>query len=279
MGGRYAEFERRIEFTEGIPAYLAERCRREAGPYLHGRYGNRLEESLGQPGALERCHPESPGLDWYRGERFRWTGAVLCQVMDRYMPDWKKRAARECLDPFEVLWRKTKGQLPLASTVLDRFGYEELVASMTTTIEQSKSDAERMFESIVRTDGQTFSVATHLLASGEVSFDPSRVEKVDSHRSVSTGLLKVEYSGGTHVYVTGVPVAVVLGADEFDFRSLIIAAPEEYSIVLDGVELSPTEGVYEFMHSLTVEAPGFSVAATSGTVMVGARGVSFILHR
>ncbi len=36
MGGRYAEFERRIEFTDGIPAYLAERCRREAEPYLGG---------------------------------------------------------------------------------------------------------------------------------------------------------------------------------------------------------------------------------------------------
>jgi len=279
MGGRYAEFERRIEFTEGIPAYLAERCRREAGPYVGGRYGRRLRESLGTPGALDRCFPESPGLDWYRAERFRWTGAVICSMMDRYLPDWKEVARSDCVDAFEILWREVKGALPLASVVLERYGYEDLVASMTTTIEQSKSDAERMFESIVRTEGRTFSVATHLLASGEVRFDPTEVHKVDEHREVNTGLFKVEYSGGTHVYVTGIPVAIVLGDDEFDYRTLVVELPEEYSIVMDGVELDATDGVYEFMRSLEVTAPGFEVVAASGTIMVGERGATFVLHR
>jgi len=199
--------------------------------------------------------------------------------MDRYMPDWKEECAKGCTDPFEILWRDVRGQLPLASVVLDRYAYDELVTSMTTTIEQSKTDAERMFESIVRTEGQTFSVATHLLSSGEVRYDPTQVEKVDEHRSVNMGLLRIEYSGGTHVYITGLPVAVVLGNDEFDYRSLIITAPEEYDITLDGVALDPVEGVYEFRNSLSVEAEGFELAATSGNVMIGQRGISFILHR
>jgi hypothetical protein len=279
MGGRYAEFERRIEFAEGIPIYIAERCRNEAEPYLGGRYGRRLEESLGEAGALSRCFPESPGLDWYRGERFRWTGAVLCQVMDRYLPSWKNAARSECVGPFEILSRRVRPTLPPAGAILDRFGYEQLVAGMTTSIEESKSDAEKQFESVVRAGGQTFSVATHLLASGEVRFDPTQVHDVDAHRSVNTGLLSIEYSGGTHVYITGIPVAVVLGDDEYDFRSLIIRAPEEYSIVLDGAEFEMKPGVYEFANSLVVKAPGFSLEAMSGTVMVGERGVSFILYR
>lgn len=169
MGGRYAEFERRIEFTEGTPMYLAERCRREAEPYIGGRHGRRLRGSLGEPGALERCFPESPGLDWYRGERFRWTGAVLCFVADRYMRNWKEVCTADCVDPFEVMWREVKGSLPRAREVLDRFGYEELVASMTTTIEQSKTDAERLFEGILRSGSPTFSVSTHLLSSASMA--------------------------------------------------------------------------------------------------------------
>ncbi len=279
MGGRYAGFERRIEFTEGIPTYLAERCRREAEPYLGGRFGPRLKDALGEAGALERCLPESTDLDWYRGERFRWAGAVLCSVMDRFDPDWKEEASRDCVDPFEVMYRRVKGETPLARTVLARFGYQQLVASMTTTIERSKSDAERLFESIARSESPTLSIGTHLLSSGEVSFDPSRIEKVDAHREVHTGILKIEYSGGTHLYVLGVPAAVVLGDDEFDLRKVMIAAPEEYTVVLDGEELEIKEGVYEFTRSLSVTAEGISLEATYGTVMVGARGISFILHR
>jgi len=279
MGGRYGEFERRIEFADGVPAYLAERCRREAEPHLRGRFGSRLEDALGQPGALERCFPDSPGLDWYREERFTWTGAVLCGVMDRFYPEWKEEAARGCLDPFEVLLARVRGSLPPARSVLDRFGYEELVSSMTTTIEQSKSDAERLFESIARSEEQTMSVSTRLLSSGEISFDPSRVERVDDHREVHTGILKIEYSGGTHFHSLGIPVAVVLGDDRFDLRTVILKAPEDLTIVLDGEELDITEGVYEFSRSLSLTAEGISLEATAGAVMVGTSGYSIILHR
>lgn len=279
MGGRYAEFERRIEFTEGIPAYLAERCRGEAESYLGGRFGPRLENALGAPGVLD-CHaPESPGLDWYRGERFLWTGAVLCSVMDRFDPDWKRAVSLECVDPFEVLCRRVKGKTPPAKAILARFAYEQLVASMTTTIEESKSDAERLFESIARSESPTLSISTHLLVSGEISFDPSRIEKVDAHREVHTGRLRIEYSGGTHLYVIGVPAAVVLGSDEFDLRKVMLTAPEEYTVVLDGEELEIKEGVYEFTRSLSVTAEGISLEAMSGAVMVGTSGIAFILHR
>ena len=279
MGGRYAEFERRIEFTEGIPAYLAERCRREAEPYLGGRFGTRLKNALGEAGVLGRCFRDSHDLDWYRGERFRWAGALLCSVMDRFDPGWKKEATLECVDPFEVMCRRVRGATPPASTVLTRFGYEQLVASMTTTIEQSRSDAERLFESIAQSETATFSIGTHLLSGGEISFVPSRIKKVDAHREVHTDILKIEYPGGTHVHVTGTLAAVVLGDDEFDLRKVMVIEPEEYTVMLDGEELEIREGVYEFTRSLSVVADGISLEAMSGTVLVGARGISFVLRQ
>ena len=279
MGGRYAEFERRIEFTEGIPAYLAERCRLEARAHLGGRFGPRLKHALGEAGALGRCYRTSPGLDWYRGERFQWAGALLCSVMDRFDPGWKRDATLECVDPFEVMCRRVRGATPPARTVLVRFGYEQLVTSMTTTIEQSRSEAERLFESIARSESGTFSVATHLLSGGEISFVPSRIKRVDAHREVHTDILKVEYPGGTHLHVTGTLAAVVLGDDEFDLRKVMLTVPEEYTVVLDGEELEIKEGVYEFTRSLSVTTEGVSIEAMSGTVMVGVRGITFILNR
>jgi hypothetical protein len=234
---------------------------------------------MGEPGALERCFPESPDLNWYRGERFQWSGAVICNVMDRFHPDWKRDATLDCLDPFGVMLNRVRRNLPPAKAILARFGYEELVASMTTTIEQSKSDAERLFESISRGNGPILSFGTHLLASGEVRFDPTRVEKVDAHREVHTGIFKIEYSGGTHFHSLGVPTAVVLGEGEFDIRTLLVAAPEEYTVVLDGEEVELVEGVHEFTRSMSLSADGLSVEAMAGTVMAGERGLSFILHR
>ena len=279
MGGRYAEFERRIEFTEGMPAYLAERCRQEAKDHLGGRFSSRLKHALGEAGALGRCFRTSPGLDWYRGERFRWAGALLCSVMDRFDPGWKRDVTLGCVDPFEVMCRRVRGATPPARTVLARFGYEQLVASMTTTIEQSRSDAERLFEDIARNENGTFSVATHLLSGGEISFVPSRIKKVDAHREVHTDILKIEYPGGTHLHVTGAIAAVVLGDDEFDIRKVMLAVPEEYTVVLDGEELEIKEGVYEFTRSLSVIMKDVSLEAVSGTVMVGVRGITFILNR
>ena len=112
-----------------------------------------------------------------------------------------------------------------------------------------------------------------------IAVGPSRIEKVDAHRQVHTGRVKLEYSGGTHFYVIGVPIAVVLGNDEFDLRKVMLPMPEEYAIMLDGEELEIKEGVYEFTRSLSVTAEGISIEAMSGTVMVGMRGISFILHR
>jgi hypothetical protein len=279
MGGRYTEYERRIEFTEGIAAYLAEKCREEGASYLEGRIGERLEGSLGEPGELLRSAPASPDLGWYRHDRFRWTGALTCLLLDRLYPEWKDVVWSECIDPYEVLWRRLQDGVPLARQILARVGYDELVASRSSAIEGMKSDAERHYEQIAGQSGKVLTISTHLLASGEVSFESASIEKVDAHREVHNRILKIEYSWGTRFECIGSPVAVVLGEDEFDFRRLILRLPEEYSIVLDGEPLVPEAGVYQFMESLVFKSPGISIEAHAGTVMVGENGVSLILHR
>ncbi len=279
VGGRYAEYERRLEFSEGIPAYIAERCRREALEHPELGMAERLGEGMGRPLEPGLCLSDTLGLDWYKRGRFAWTGAHLCMVMDRLYPEWKKEAAVSCADPYDVMLDHLGGRMPPAREVLNRFGYEERLARKASEIEGAKGAAERLFEEITRGRHRVIAVNTHLLASGEISFDPTQIEKVDAHRQVHKRFLKVEYSLGTHFYAVGMPVAVVLGDDEFDVRSLIVAAPDRYSVTLDGEPLDVVEGVYQFERSLLVEAEGLSVVAMAGTVLVGDHGITLVLHR
>lgn len=279
MGRRYAEYERRIEFGEGIARYVADLCRETGRAHLVGPNSIRLEDSVGEPYGLESGLEQYPGPTWYRVGRFRWTGALLCKVMDRLDPGWKETSSRDCTDPFELILRITKGKTSPPRMVLARYGYEELVAARAAEIERSKTGSLRMFERITESTTPLFTIDTHLLASGEVRFDPSGIERVDAHREVHTRLFQIEYSGGTYIHVIGHPVAVTLGDDEFDFRRLAIIAPDTFSVVLDGEELPVEDGIYQFTRLLSVTGEGFSMEAQAGTVMIGAKGISFILHR
>ena len=279
MGGQYGQYERRAEFGLGIPAYMAERCRREAGDYLDRKTRSVLADALGEPGALERCLAGERDLAWYRDGRFRWSGAAVCFLMDRFDPEWREQAAEECVDPFELLWRAVRRRTPRAPAVLARFDYDRRVADVTSAIEASKSEEEKLFERITRSGHPVFAIDTHLLASGEVRYDPSQVAEVDANRRIQKRLLKLEYSGGTHVHLIGMPVAIISGDDEFDYRKVIVDAPEEYTLWLDGEQMEAAHGVHQFERSLVVEAEGLSIEAHSGTVFIGANGISFVLQR
>lgn len=279
MGGQYGEYERQLEFENGIAAYLAEKCRTDGSEYLDARARAVLDDCLGDPGALERCLGGAGSVEWYRSDRFRWTGALVCCLMDRLVPDWKTQAAAECVDPFELMWRRVRGATPRALHVLARFNYDERVAGRSSDLEDMRTDAELLFDDIMQGSEKLFVICTEQLASAEVRYDPTQVARVDANRRVQQRLFKLECATGTHVHIVGEPVAIVTGDDDFDLRRLVMRAPDEYEIVLDGERFEPVEGVFQFGHSLSVVAEGLEIQAAVGTVMVGHSGLSFILHR
>jgi hypothetical protein len=112
-----------------------------------------------------------------------------------------------------------------------------------------------------------------------VSHDPENTVQVDEHRTVHKRVIRIEYSGGTHVHVVGRPVAAVVGGGEFDIEQLIMAAPEEYSVTVRGEPLALTKGVHQITGHLSVEGGGVSIEADAGIVMVGENKVTFMLHR
>jgi hypothetical protein len=277
--GEAVRYERWLEVVDGIPAYIGERCRNEAAPFLKGEYRDLLSVGLDGPGCFEACAQSEGSLEWYACDRFACTGAAVCMLLDRLAPEWKHEAEERCVEPYAMLWAMLRTKVPKASEVLARYDVDSLTVEKRAFIDGTKSGPEKLFEEIAEGDHPILTIDTHLLASSQVSYDPENVVQVDDHRFVHKRVIKIEYSGGTHVYVVARPVAAVTGEDEFDIEQLIMAAPEEYAVTVGGEPLPLESGVHEITGHLSVEGSGLSIEAEAGVVMVGEGKVTFMLHR
>lgn len=277
--GEAVKYERWREVVDGIPAYIGERCRNEAAPFLKGESRDLLSVGLDGPGCFEACAQTEGSLDWYACDRFACTGAAVCMLLDRLAPEWKQEAEERCAEPYAMLWGMFRTKVPRASEVLEPYDVDSRMAEKRAFIDGTKSGPEKLFEEITEGDHPILTIDTHLLASSQVSYDPENVVQVDGHRFVHKRMIKIEYSGGTHVYVIARPVAAVTGGDEFDIGQLIMAAPEDYEVTVGGEPLLLESGVHQITGHLSVEGSGLSIEAEAGVVMVGEDKVTFMLHR
>ncbi|MFH1502087.1 MAG: hypothetical protein ABIG03_03475 [Candidatus Eisenbacteria bacterium] len=271
-------YERRLEQLSGLSSYVGERAKLRVADHLDGESAELLAGNLGTPAGARACAAEPRGLDWYREHRYRTSGAVLCELLDRFHPEWRKEAGT-CPDPYEVLWQLTRTDLPKAFEVLPRYDFLAGVEEKASYVEGLKSDAERLFDEIVGGPGEKLVVNTGLLASSSVSYDPENVAPVDDNRVVHRRIIKIEFSGGTRVHMVGRPTAATVGEDEFDIEQLTISAPGDYVVRVGGDTLELTPGVHQFDEPISVAGDGILVEARAGVIMVSDNKVTFILHR
>jgi hypothetical protein len=270
-------YERRVEFAEGVPAYVAARCGGDPGR-AEGSWSGLRAGDL--PAArLDTLLTERSDPSWYLHDRPRATGAGVAALLDRFRPGWHDEFSGPCAEPYDVLYELTRTELPRALGILARHGYGERREAKQALIEEAKSDEERLFESIVESGGPTITVQTKLLASSSVSYDPENVVRLDEHRSVHMRILRVEFSGGTRVHIIGRPIAVFVGDDEFAVERIVIRAPEELQVTVGGEPVSLEPGLRPFDEPLSVVAPGLLIEARVGVIIVGEAGVTFVLHR
>lgn len=276
---RYINHERRAELTEGVPLYVAERSIELAAEWLSGDAKRLLGEEIGDCGHPLEELADDHSLSWYRNDRFGRCGAAICLILDRLRPGWKSEAAGRCVAPDVLLFEFADGRRLSAPELLATHGFDALVVRKNELVEASKSDAEKLFERVTRREGVKLTINTHHLSGGSIRYDPENTTCVDEHRAVHERLLHVEYSGGTCVHIVGMPVAVVLGEGEFDFRQLILSAPEDLVVTADGAALSLERGVYNADRELKVVGSGLSIEAARATVVVGEDRISFVLQR
>ncbi len=271
-------YEEKLERLEGMSAYIGMRARAEAATHVKERDAELLGSQRGEPFNPEACMSRTRDLEWYRHDRYKATGAVLCGLLDRFDPAWRKDAG-PCPDPNARLLECTQTRLPRAFEVLMRYRWRDRVDERSAFIESLKSDAERLFDDIVKGERKKIVINTGLLASSSVSYDPQNVVQVDDHRFVHKRILKIEFSGGTRVHVTGLNVATNVGEDEFDIEQLTLAAPDDCVVRIGGRQVELAPGVNQFDEPLSVSAKGLLIEARSGVIMAAEDKITFMLHR
>jgi len=277
-GPLLARYERWLEMRDGIPLYIGERAR-DLVPRPPGGEGDQAPaRDGGRPLDLSAGLAARDDPDWYREGRFACTGAGVCVLLDRLGVAWRPEAAEGCADPYEVLRSRIAGPLPKAAGVLSRLHLDERVQRRTATREAVKTDEERLFESVAQGPGPELCVVTRQLSSVSVSLDRQNLVQVDATHEVHTRVLKVEYSGGSHVYFAGCPVAVTLGGT-LDYREFVVQMPADLRVTADDQPLTLTPGIHSAFHSLVVEGEGISIEARAAAVIAGESRVTLILQQ
>ncbi len=279
MTGGFVNRERAREYREGMSAYVRFRARELAASYIDPADESLLTPSVKDTFCLKSWLCKPTGLDWYRDERFACMGAAICYLMDAVVADWREQVVDRCIDPYALLWTEYMGGRPDVTPLLARYGFEEREAEARTFIEATKSGPEKLFDEITHGTAPLFLISTDRLASTRVSYDRGQIAKVDSHREVHKRIIKIEFSGGTHIHVIGRRTAVVLGEDEFDFHQLILEAPETYEIKVGGIPFTPLPGINQLTGPLSVTAMGLEIEAQDGIIVSSEGRLSFVLHR
>ncbi len=279
MTGRFVDYERHREHVDGTAAYVGVICRDAAPRFLSDRTQPLLAGALGVPGCEKHLFKSACDIDWYKGDWFLCSGTAICILLDRIEPDWKTVVSERCIDPYAVLWTHFSGGSADVARILERHGFARREEAAAAFIDRTKSEPEKLFEQIALSEEALFTINTEQLVSTTVSYDREYIAEVDRHRAVHKRVLKIEYSGGSHVYLAGGPVAVVLGQDEFDFQQLIFEAPDEYEITVGGEPFTPQYGINHLNGALSVKASGLDIEVQDAIIIVGDGRVSFLLHR
>jgi hypothetical protein len=279
MGQRFVDYERQREWIDGLPAYVGERSRQMAMSHLGGRGKELFEADLARSRSLEDCLPDIVDLDWYRTERFLWSGAGVCLLLDRYHPTWRGEVAERCIDPYQLLFELTKRKTVRTTDLLAEFGIDDRLADRALFIDETKSGPERLFDEI-RNSERRLILNVHLLSSVTVSYDRDNIEEVDAHRAVHKRILKVEYSSGTRLELVGHPIAAILGQDEFDFQQLILELPDDLTVTVEGEPLELNGGgVHQLDRPFVIEATGVRIEGQICAIMIGEGQTTIVLHR
>lgn len=278
MGQRCAQYERWLEMRDGVPVYIGDRARSLVPRPLRGEAGPTSAREPGRPLDLVHGLAARDDPEWYREGRFACTGAGVCMLLDRLGIAWQREVAERCMDPYEILRGRVSGPLPKASDVLNRMRLGERVTRRTASLDAAKTSEKRLFESITDGPGPVLSIATRQLSSVSVSLDRQNIVQVDAHHEVHTRVIKVEYSGGTHVYLTGCLVAATLG-DALEYRQFVTPSPADLRITADDQLLELTPGIHNALHSLLVEGEGVSIQARAAAIVVGESRITLMLQQ
>ena len=283
MEGRFVEFEKGAESNEGLAEYAgtkavllgitAARQQRLSIPFQHEDERSYLEKKYAQLASITDAGKNSR-------LRFYFTGSAQGLLLDRLMPDWRRRVQFDAVALQDLLTEAVSpapaGAADGAAATLKEYDYAGVVKREEANVAQKQAQKQAVLDGVLRQKGRRY--VLDFSQAGKMGntnfFDPMNITMVTRQTRVHTRMLKIGEDG---VYAGEFEQAVV---EDFERRQyLTIVEAGEQEITADGVRLDITKPAQTaFKTRLLIKTPKFTFTATSGTVTITDAAVIVKLH-
>ncbi|MBS1797994.1 MAG: hypothetical protein JSS81_29510 [Acidobacteria bacterium] len=276
---RFVEFEKGAEANEGMAEYAGAKTvyealrrpeksldflRGDADAFLSEKF--RPLEEIGKVGKNVR-------------RKFYLTGSAEGFLLDRLLPDWKKRVQTEGRFAQDLLAESVRFKTPEnaeTERLVAAFDYEKTLAAEEQSVAERTAANRVLLEKSLAQAGRRFVVDFGRLKTppGVRSFDPMNVTLVGPAIRVHTRAVTF---GGDHGFTASYAQTVVEDLAQKSYTT-IVAENAEQTVTADGAVLDLNrDGDYQFAQSLTIETENFQLTARAGVVRVANGTVTITL--
>lgn len=282
MPARFLEFEKGVESNEGLAEYagaqaicLAIRAANNRQLAMTFRYADEqqfLENRFATLATITDAGKNSR-------LRFYFTGAAQAFLLDRLLPDWKRRVQFDAAPLQDLLAEATQfseaAAPPLAEAALRDYEYAAVLEREKANTAARLAQKQAVLDGVLRQAGRryVFDVSAFEKMGDIRLFDPMNVTVVNPEQRVHTRLLHI---GGDKGYSGEFTGAVIEDSAQRQYLTIVSGDREE--VTADGAPIDvKTPGEYPFKEKLLIKTARFTFAASAGVVLVSDTGVTIKL--
>ncbi|HET6202353.1 MAG TPA: hypothetical protein VFI25_06060 [Planctomycetota bacterium] len=265
---RFVEFEKGLESNEGLAEYAGFRGVSLAiGVAASGAVALPLEHRTEEAFLGDTFKPLASIGESGKNprRRFYFTGSAQAFLLDRLLPEWKRRVQQDAAALQDLLAEAAGGEDPekVAAAVLEGAGYEAALEAATKAAAKRRDSARALRESVLGKGG--LRVVVEVAGGGAIrSFDPMNVVLVEGGGRVHTRMLEI---GGPANLRADFERALVQETKEGRFTTVFEPA-DRVSASVDGRAVDLSKPGEHRGPRILVEGPGLKVTADEGVLVV-----------
>ena len=276
LESRFVEFEKGIESNEGLAEYAGVKAVIAGIEAVNGKRATIPFRSLDKGGYfVDRFERLRRITSVGRNSRLRFydTGAAQAFLLDRLMPDWKRRVqstGAAVQDLVEAAAFDSDELKRMAASALRQYEYEAVFKAEQEASAKKLAERRATLDSVLNKQGRRYVIDVSALGRvGDlVSFDPMNVTVIDNQKRVHTRMLIVAQEG---VYKATFEQPVV--EDRAGKQYVTVSKLEQNELLVDGVPLDAAGAVERSFKTISITTPGFKFEASSGVITINGQAV------
>ena len=278
MEARFVDFDKGAESNEGLAEYagtkavmIGLRAAQQKQLNIPFRFANErsfMEDKYAKLNAITETG-KNPRL------RFYYTGSAQAFLLDRLLPDWKRRVQFESAALQDLLTEAVKfsaaDSKTIAEAALREYDFANVMKRETENVAKKQAAKQAILDSVLSQKGRRY--VFDFSASGRMGstkfFDPMNITMVNEQKRVHTRMLEIGEEGK---YAGKFDQAIVEDLEKRQFITITDAS--EQQIIADGTQLDITKpGERAFKEKLVIKTPKFSFEAMAGSISITADAV------